>query len=177
VPSIDAAFVDRFEARIRNAADRLLQIEDAAAGEARAPGKWSRKEILGHLIDSAANNHVRFVRALATDDLVFDGYDQESWVSLQRYNERAWSDLIALWRAYNLHVAAVMRAADRSALDRPRTRHSLDRIAFAPVPANTPTTLAYLMADYVEHLEHHLRQVGIHAHAATTAPSTAASAR
>ena len=136
----------------------LRAISDAAAGEPRAPGKWSRKEIIGHLIDSACNNHGRFVRAQLQDDLVFPGYDQDAWVRGQRYQDRPWTDLVALWRSYNQHLAHVMATTDAACLTRPRTRHNLDELAWKTVSALQPTTLEYFMRDYVGHLEHHLRQ-------------------
>jgi hypothetical protein len=80
-------------------------------------------------------------------------------VQVQRYTDRPWADLVALWREYNLHLASVMASADAQVVDRPRARHSLDAIAFVPVAADKPATLAYLMRDYVTHLEHHLRQI------------------
>jgi hypothetical protein len=156
---IDADFLASFRATVTRSAERMLAISDRDASVPRAPGKWSRKEIVGHLIDSAANNHARFVRAQSSDDLMFAGYDQEAWVRLQRYIDRRWEELVALWRDYNLHLASVMRAADGRAVDRPRTRHTLDTIAFVSVPAGEAATLAYLMRDYVAHLEHHVRQV------------------
>jgi hypothetical protein len=96
---------------------------------------------------------------VATDHLVFDGYDQEFWVSAQRYNERRWIDLIRLWHAYNQHLADVMERADPRVLEQPRSRHSLDRTAFALIDPARPATLAYVMRDYVAHLKHHLRQI------------------
>jgi hypothetical protein len=155
---MDRQFIADFRHTVDSAASRLLIYSDEEASRAPASGKWCRKEILGHLIDSAANNHVRFVRAQASDDLVFDGYDQDAWVRLQRYQERDWADLVTLWQAYNHHVASVMNAADAAALTRPRARHSLERIAFETLPADQPATLEYLMRDYVVHLKHHLRQ-------------------
>jgi hypothetical protein len=156
---IDTAFLESFRTTVTRSSERMLAISDPDAAVPCAPGKWSRKEIVGHLIDSAANNHARFVRAQTSDDLVFAGYDQDAWVRVQRYNQRPWADLVALWREYNLHLSSVMAAADAEAVDRPRSRHSLDRIATVPVAAERPATLAYLMRDYVVHLEHHLRQI------------------
>jgi hypothetical protein len=156
---IDVEFLDSFRTTVTRGADRMLATPDRDASAPRAPGKWSRKEIVGHLIDSAANNHARFVRAQASDDLVFPGYDQEAWVRVQRYNDRPWTDLVALWREYNLHLASLMASADPQVVDRPRARHSLDAIAFVPMAQDKPATLAYLMRDYVAHLEHHLRQI------------------
>jgi hypothetical protein len=155
---MDQSFIVDFRQTVDAAAARLLAYPDDEASRERVPGKWSKKEIIGHLIDSAANNHARFVRAQSVDHLVFDGYDQEAWVRVQRYRERPWRDLVALWQAYNHHIAGVMEAADPAVLTAARSRHSLDRIAFEPVPVDRPATLEYLMRDYVGHLKHHLGQ-------------------
>ena len=156
---MDADFLHDFRRTLDEARTRLTALSDSEAGRSRAPGKWSPKEIIGHLIDSAANNHARFVRAQATDDLLFEGYDQDAWVRVQRYHERRWLDLIQLWRSYNQHLADVMERADPDALTRPRARHSLNRIAFQPLDPATPATLGYMMRDYVAHLKHHLKQI------------------
>ncbi|MGH7621314.1 MAG: DinB family protein, partial [Gemmatimonadaceae bacterium] len=87
---------------------RLEAITDDVASQPRAPGKWSRKEIVGHLIDSASNNHQRFVRAQFTDDLICAPYDQDAWVSTQRYGAAPWRDLIALCAHFNVQIARVM---------------------------------------------------------------------
>jgi DinB superfamily len=155
--SIDGAFVDGFERVVGDAAVRMLAIADPAAAERPAPGKWSPKEIVGHLIDSAVNNQVRFVRAQAQDDLMFPGYDQDAWVRAQRYNDRPWRELVDTWRALNGHVAAMMRATPAAVADRPRGRHNLAEIAFQQPPS--VATLDFLMRDYVVHLQHHLRQI------------------
>jgi DinB family protein len=143
---------------VTSATGALLAIGEKRASVRPAPGKWSRKEILGHLIDSAANNHQRFVRAQLQEDLVFPGYDQDAWVRVQGYQHASWEELVTLWRAYNLHVARVVETADPEECARPRARHNLDAIAFVTVPAREPATLAYLMRDYLAHLKHHLRQ-------------------
>jgi len=155
---MDAAFLEDFRRTVDLAAERLLAVSDDEAGRSPAPGKWSKKEIIGHLIDSAANNHGRFVRAQLQEDLVFSGYDQAAWVRLQRYQDRSWSDLVRLWRAYNQHIALVMEAADPDAVTRPRATHNLHELAWQRVPPAEPATLDYFMRDYVAHLKHHLRQ-------------------
>ena len=144
---------------VETAAPRLLAMDNEATAQPPAPGKWSPREILGHLIDSASNNHQRFVRAQWQDDLVFQGYDQDAWVSAQRYQDAAWRDLVTLWRAFNLHLAHVMRTVPADVRQQPRVRHNLDQVAFVPVPADQPATLEYFMEDYVRHLQHHLRQI------------------
>src|SRR5438093_7395776 len=97
-------------------ADRLRGIKDAEASIRPAPGKWSKKEILGHLIDSAANNHQRFVRLQLTPVLNLPGYDGDEWVRVQRYQDRPWSEIVALWQMYNVQLAAVIRHVDPKTL-------------------------------------------------------------
>jgi hypothetical protein len=155
---MDATFLADFRHTVDEAADRLLRLSDDEATTRSAPGKWSRKEIIGHLIDSASNNHGRFVRAQLQDDLVFPGYDQNAWVRTQHYQDRSWTDLVRLWQAFNLHLAAVMETADRHAVKRPRARHNLDQLAWRTVSPMQSTTLDYFMRDYVDHLKHHLAQ-------------------
>jgi hypothetical protein len=150
---------ERLAASIERAVPRLLAISDADASAAPAEGKWSPKEVLGHLIDSASNNHGRFVRAQFADDLVFPGYEQEKWVAAQRYADAAWEDLVALWRGFNLHIAWVMARVPDDVARRPRATHNLDQIAWKTVPPDQPATLHYFMNDYVDHLEHHLGQI------------------
>jgi len=156
---MDAAFLADFRNTVDAAAARLLALSEAQAAASPAPGKWSPKEIIGHLIDSASNNHGRFVRAQLQDDLWFEGYEQEQWVAVQRYQERDWADLIALWLAMNHHIAQVMATAAPDTLARPRVRHNLDALAWTPVSPAQPATLEYFMRDYVGHLKHHLAQI------------------
>lgn len=144
---------------LRRAAPALLALDEAATERRPAPGKWSPREIIGHLVDSASNNHQRFVRTRERDDLVVEGYEQDLWVTAQRYQDAPWTELVILWLAYNRHLARVMAATPPADRERTRSRHNLDRRAYRPVPADRATTLEYFMNDYVDHLEHHLAQV------------------
>jgi hypothetical protein len=149
-----------FRLTIETYAPRLLALDEADASlRRRGEEGWSAKQIVGHLIDSAANNHRRFVLAQLKDDLVFEGYAQEDWVRMQRYDVAPWSQLVELWRVYNLHLAHVMASATDETLHRERAAHSLDAVAWQLVAADQTTTLAYLMRDYVGHLKHHLAQI------------------
>ncbi len=129
------------------------------AGVRRAAGAWSAKETVGHLIDSAANNHQRFVRGQFGDDLVFHGYAQDEWIAAQHYQDAPWARLVELWRLYNLHLLHVVSRIPAEVLERPRRPHSLDKIAFRLVDESEVATLEYLIRDYVEHLKHHLKQI------------------
>lgn len=156
---MSAELLDSLPVIVNDAASRMLAIPDGVASQPRPSGEWSRKEIIGHLIDSAVNNQARFVRAQMQDDLIFPGYDQDAWVRVQRYRERSWSELVEIWRVYNLQIAAVMGATPRAERERPRLHHNLQDIGFQRLPDGVDATLGFLMRDYVAHLQHHLRQV------------------
>jgi len=152
-------WLNDFRQTIDSASEKLTQLEETESERPRAEDHWSSKQIIGHLIDSAANNHARFVVGQLKDDLVFAGYDQDGWVRTNHYQERAWSDLVQLWRSYNLHLHHLMTHADQAKLSTPCTLHTLQEIAFKTVPKAEPVTLEYLMKDYVDHLKHHLAQI------------------
>jgi hypothetical protein len=156
--SMKALFED-MRLTIEDASARLLSITETESEARRSTGKWSAKEILGHLIDSAANNHPRFVTAQFKNDLIFSGYDQEAWVTTQRYQQASWPALITLWKSYNIHLLHVVSLIPPQILTRTRTEHNLDQIALVPVSRYEPTTLEYLIRDYVGHIKHHLRQI------------------
>lgn len=136
-----------------------MALSDSEASTPTAPGKWSPKQIMGHLIDSASNNHGRFVRAALTDDFVFPGYDQDAWVNAQNFNAVLWVRLVDLWRSFNLQIAHVMEGIPHDRLSLPRMPHNLHVVAWRLWPANEPATLAYFMDDYVAHMNHHLSQI------------------
>lgn len=120
-----------------------------AEGETRpSPERWSRKEVLGHLIDSAANNHQRFVRGQIAGSRHFPEYEQEQWVRVQHYQTSPWAELITLWRAYNSHLLRVVEAMPEEG------RRAICRVGEGP-----EVTVAWLIVDYVDHLEHHLRKM------------------
>ena len=151
-------FLEDFRRTVADGKARLLAItaDDARVGK---PGQWSPKQIVGHLIDSAANNHHRFVRAQFTHDLICPGYDQDTWVDTQKYNDEPWADLVQLWASYNLHLAHVISVMPEETLSRIRAEHNLDKIAWKTVDKNSPTTLEYFIRDYAGHMRHHLSQI------------------
>jgi|SRR5215831_295966 len=152
-------WLEDFRQTIDSASPRLRQLSESEAEQARAADHWSAKQIIGHLIDSAANNHARFVLGQVRDDLIFAGYDQDAWVRINHYQTAPWSQLVDLWRTYNLHLHHLMAHADAAKLNTLCSRHTLQEIAFKTVPQSEPVTLEYLMKDYVTHLKHHLNQI------------------
>src|SRR4051794_6869094 len=112
------------------------------------PDRWTIKEVIGHLIDSAANNHQRFVRAQFVSELVFPKYEQNQWVQSQNYNAVEWPQLIQFWRHYNMHLAHVIENITPGALE------VNCRIGDYP-----PMSLKLLAEDYVVHMKHHLGKI------------------
>lgn len=139
---------EALNAVVSAASGRLLAIDPVEAGQKPSADRWSRKEILGHLIDSAANNHQRFVRALEASELHFPGYAQGAWVAAQSYGDREWHALVDLWTSYNLHIVHVVAHIPPSKLS-----------TSCAIGADAPVTLGTLIQDYVSHLEHHLKQI------------------
>ena len=137
----------------------LRDMTDETANTSYAPGKWLRKEMLGHLIDSAANNHSRFVNAQFTDDLIFNTYDENLWVKVQNYKEADWNQLISLWVLYNKHLLHMIDSIPEEKLFEPREDHNLQEICWQKPPADEPATLEYLINDYFDHMQHHLMQI------------------
>src|SRR5687768_10743014 len=146
-------------ATIDDVGRELRAVDPEAAARRPVTGGWSPKEIVGHLIDSAANNHQSFVRAQWQDDLVFTGYEQDRGVEAQDYQSAAWAHLLTLWEEYNRHLARVMEHPRAAVLFREHARHKLHEIAWRSVPATATATLDYFMSDYVGHLHHHVAQI------------------
>jgi hypothetical protein len=146
------ATADHLRQTAETAVPLLHALTPAQACANPYPPKWSKAEILGHLIDSACNNHQKFVRVMAQPHLVFPGYAQNHWTAVQHYNDADWSLLVNLFHLYNTHLADVIEHAD------PATLNNTITVEGAQGPAG-PFTLRFIMADYIEHMKHHLRQI------------------
>lgn len=142
---------------IRHAIERLIRITDevpeqlVAMGEEKfsykpSPDKWSKKEILGHLIDSAANNHQRFVRGQFEHHPEIR-YDQNKWNEFNFYQEINSTLIINFWTVYNKQLIEIIKRIPAENLTR-QVRVGEDLL-----------TLEFLITDYVEHMEHHLEQI------------------
>ena len=127
---------------------QLSRMNHDGMGFKPTPHEWSKKEILGHLIDSAANNHQRFVRAVNKVAAEFPTYDQNEWVRIQRYNERPWPSLVALWSAYNNHLSHVIECIPENA-----------ESFMCNVGSEDPVPLHFVIKDYLRHLRHHLKDI------------------
>lgn len=150
---------DELRSAIAASLPQLLSMSPDDVALRPAPGAWSRKEILGHLLDSASTNHQRFVRAQFTADLITLVYEPDAWVEAQRYQDAAWEELVEFWRHYNLQLARLMEVLPEEHRTRPRHPHMLAKAGWCPVPEDQAATLEHLMRDYVGHLKHHLKAI------------------
>ena len=142
--------LDRFAAVIESATQRLTAISSADSTHRAAPNAWSKKEELGHLIDSSINNYARVIRVQHQDHPALPGYAQDTWVERGGYQERDWKELISLWSALNTQMLHAARRVPAVALSRECT------IGDGPA-----ITLGFVIEDYVDHMVHHLEHIGI----------------
>lgn len=113
------------------------------------PEKWSKKEIVGHLIDSAIINLQRFVRCTFEENFKLI-YEQVEWVEAQQYQQADIKELLILWRSLNQQIIRVLKNYPANRLqaqcDNSKTSINLH-------------TVEWLAADYADHLKHHLKQI------------------
>lgn len=138
------------EEEIAAAIERWQDIPENALIFRSRDNAWSIKEVIGHLVDSASNNHQRFVRLQLEEELLFPDYSvyNEQWIKIQTYQDRPWNDLLALWQHYNHHLAHLMRCVDPDSLNH----------AWA-IDANKRVRLFDMMLDYLRHLKEHVEQI------------------
>lgn len=135
------------EAIVAQASARMVSISEETASR-KPGGKWSAKEVLGHLIDSASVNLERMLRVSLQTGLELHVYPQDAWVNLQAYQERSFAEVLTLWQALNQHIAHLVERIPDSSL-----AHTFN------VPHAQNVTLKFLIEDYIAHLEHHLKQI------------------
>lgn len=141
------AAITRLEEILNAVPASLLRYTEAQASSKPGPGKWSKKEIIGHLIDSASNNHQRFVRLQLANEIILPNYEQDDWVAAQRYQQLNWIDLVKFWMIYNRHLVHVLKHLNTG------------KLAHTAVIDGKSFTLQFLIEDYVRHTEHHLKAV------------------
>ncbi len=137
-----------FRQRIADIDQKLQQVSEIQAAQMYAPGSWQRKEVLGHLLDSAANNHIRFVIAALNGSFQGPGYSQRDWVRIHAYAAKSWSTLLNHWRSQNALLADVVENLEPGKLGAPCT-----------IGDNPPVTLGELIVDYLAHMDHHVEQI------------------
>lgn len=129
----------------------FLQQEETFLSARPAPGKWSKKEIIGHLCDSAFNNIQRFVRAQYENNPLIN-YEQDNWVSISDYNSCKKEEIISLWKNLNAHLCRILAKM-------PPENYSRTCIMMSMANETKTFTLQWIAEDYVRHMQHHLHRV------------------
>lgn len=144
---------------VKNGSRSLSMISEAEFSNKSFPKKWSKKEVLGHLIDSAVNNLCRFSAAACGGSFHFNRYNQDHWVDINDYYNRQGKELIELWVAVNTHIAKLISKIPDKILLEQTSDHNFDEICMLMVEKGSKSSLSYLIWDYIYHLEHHLAQI------------------
>ena len=138
------ADIARFRSLVEKLESMILEVDEGITNKKPAQDKWSLKEIIGHLIDSASNNHQRFVRLQLGDLQGFPNYDKDLWTSTQKYNEMDWRDITTLWSSFNRILLKVIEYMDTNALGN------------VWILGEERLPLEFLVNDYYRHLEWHI---------------------
>ena len=138
----------RFREGLNEVGQALFAVRPELADVPWRPGGWTRKQIVGHLLDSAANNRQRFVRAALDGAYNGPGYAQDAWVDLQGYAEQSWETLLSWWLVEHEMLAAIV---DRIPAERLGAQ--------CVIGGDGPVTLEFVIEDYVRHQRHHLGQI------------------
>jgi hypothetical protein len=146
--AMPATFAENFSAELNAIHKELLALDPALAGTPWRVGGWTRKQIVGHLLDSATNNRQRFVRASREESHAGPQYEQQAWVAAHGYADQSWETLLRWWQVEHEILIAVV---DRIAADRLDTVYA--------VGDDEPVTLRFLVDDYIAHQRWHLKQL------------------
>jgi len=141
--------IDKFESLLAESLAYFKTLKASVLEEKTDEGKWSKKEIIGHLIDSSLHNLVRFTEInYAEKPYIYRTYNQDDLIRINQYQEMEKEALIQLWYAVNNQIIRIFKAAKQDALEY--------KIQLAD---NAIIDLRFLMTDYVAHLEHHIHQI------------------
>ena len=145
---MDSSFTEDFRNSVLQSYEGMRTITEESASSKPSENQWSIKELLGHLLDSASNNHQRFVRLQIYDEIEFPFYQQEDFVRVNHYQNQSWGALLDFWKLYNLHLIHLVENIDKSKLENVWITPSQERL-----------TLGHIVEDYLRHLKHHLKQI------------------
>ncbi len=137
-----------FRAELERLRTALLELSPALADTPWRAGGWTRKQIVGHLLDSAANNRQRFVRAAIDGRYAGPGYAQDAWVAAHGYGDESWETLLRWWQAEHEILSAVVERIPEERLG-----------AMCVVGDDAPVTLRFLIEDYLRHQRGHFEQL------------------
>jgi hypothetical protein len=137
-----------FRAEIERLRSVLLALSPALADTPWRAGGWTRKQIVGHLLDSAANNRQRFVRATIDGQYAGPGYAQDAWVAAHGYSDQPWETLLRWWQAEHEILVNVVERIPEERLE-----------AMCVMGDDAPVSLRFLIEDYLSHQRGHFKQL------------------
>lgn len=152
-----SAIAQMFRTQLNDIHAALSAVSPELADIPWRPGGWTRKQIVGHLLDSAANNRQRFVRASTEGVYTGPQYAQDAWVAAHGYTNQTWSNLLLWWSVEHEILIAIVDRIAEDKLDAP-----------CRVGDDGPVTLRFLIEDYVRHQKHHLAQINSSAYIASS---------
>lgn len=139
--------INAFKTVIDGLGNSLLSITDLETKPSET--SWSKKETLGHLIDSAIHNLQRFTEIqYAEKPYIIRPYNQNELVKANNYQDKEVSDLLNLLTALNNHILYVVSNQTEGILHYQIV-----------LPNKTVTDLKFVIEDYFEHFYHHLHQI------------------
>lgn len=144
---------------IAQAMAEIDKLSEEELSHKSTPSSWSKKEIMGHLIDSCYNNHGRFIQATNSNNLIFQGYDQDQWVQMNNYQNRNSREILHTWQIANMHITQVISQIPEHKLNEMTLAHNFNQIGMHSIDSKTESSLSYLIWDYIHHMEHHLSQI------------------
>ncbi len=141
-------FINDWKQLMHSSVNSLNALNDFEASAKLLPHQWSKKEILGHLCDSAINNYTRVIKIqLCKSVYIMERYAQNEWVRLADYQTRDWLDIINLWLSLNNSFIAVVENTPENSL-----MHIADF-------EGQSLSLEFIITDYIDHMKHHLNQI------------------
>ncbi len=147
--------INRLDYLLREIPEKISFIKQDIFNKKPAENKWSKKEILGHLCDSAVNNLSRFVRAqIEPSPFELVSYDQDKWVLVNHYNEMTADEVIDYWVSLNRQIVRIVKNIPENKL---AAECILGNAAFRE--GEIVKSLLWLIEDYLLHMEYHLRQI------------------
>jgi uncharacterized damage-inducible protein DinB len=145
---MNTEFVADFRNSVLQSYEELKTLNEEAASAKPNANQWSVKELLGHLLDSASNNHQRIVRLQIFEAIEFPFYQQDEFVRVNHYQDQQWDVLLEFWKLYNLHLVHLVENLDESKVNNVWITPDKERL-----------TLGHIIEDYLRHLKHHLGQI------------------
>lgn len=149
--------INSLNRNVNEVPENILKLSENELSFKPKPEKWSKKEILGHLCDSAVNNLSRFIRAqFESEPFVVTSYMQDEWVQLNHYQEMSTKDVAELWKTLNKQIINVI-----SGIPEDKLGIECDVSSAAFRETGERKSLLWLIEDYLVHMEYHLKQLGI----------------